>query len=111
MELLTEREKQEFLAAVAMSFCPNCGEAIVQPARGRRKKFCSDTCRFQWKNKHPKRENWKSSRIAVCPICGKAFMASQEYTRQRKYCSRACANRSRAKNVYTINQEDAPEKG
>ena len=96
MELLTAQEEQEFLDAVATGFCPNCGVAIVQPPRGRTKKFCSDECRFQWKNKHPKPENWKSSRTAVCPVCGKTFTASREYTRQRKYCSRACANKGRA---------------
>ena len=96
MELLSAQEEQEFLDAVAARFCPNCGAAIVQAPRGRRKKFCSDECRFQWKNKHPKPENWKSSRTAICPMCGKPFMASREYTKQRKYCSRACANRGRA---------------
>ena len=96
MELLTPQEEQEFLAAVAVRFCPECGEAIVQPKRGRMKVFCSDHCRWQWKSRHPKPENWKSSRIAICPVCGKEFTASREYTRQRKYCSRACANRGRA---------------
>ena len=96
MELLTAQDEQEFLNAVATRFCPNCGAAIIQPPRGRMKKFCSDACRFQWKNKHPKPENWKSTRVAVCPVCGKEFMASREYKRKRKYCSRACANRGRA---------------
>ena len=95
MELLTAQEEQEFLDAVATAFCPNCGAAIVQPPRGRAKKFCSDGCRFQWKNRHSNPAKWKSSRIAVCPVCGKEFTASREYTRPRKYCSRACANRGR----------------
>ncbi len=105
MELLTAEEKQEFLDAVATAFCPNCGIAISQPSRGRKKIFCSDKCRFQWKNKHPKRENWKSSRIVICPMCGKKFMASQEYIRLRKYCSRGCANRGR-----TFERKDGMER-
>ena len=96
MELLTAQEEQEFLDAVATGFCPNCGTAIQQPQRGRRKKFCSDDCRWKWKNKHPRPERWKSSRIAICPVCGKSFTASREYNRKRKYCSRACFNRGRA---------------
>ena len=96
MELLTAQEEQEFLDAVATGFCPNCGIAIQQPLLGRRKKFCSNECRWQWKSRHEKPENWKSSRIAICPVCGKQFTASREYTRQRKYCSHACANRGRA---------------
>ena len=96
MELLTAQEEQEFLDAVATRFCPNCGAAIIQARKGRLKIFCSERCRFQWKNRHPKPENWKSSRTAVCPVCGKPFLASREYSRKRKYCSRACANRGRA---------------
>ena len=96
MILLTDEEKQEFLSAVAARFCPNCGTAIIQPPKGRKKKFCSDQCRFQWKNAHPRPENWKSSRTALCPVCGKVFTASREYAQPRKYCSRSCANRGRA---------------
>ena len=96
MELLTVQEKQEFLNAVVKNFCPNCGEAVVRPHLGRKKIFCSDECRFHWKHKHPKPENWKATRSAVCPLCGKTFLAIGEYIRPRKYCSRACANRGRA---------------
>lgn len=96
MVLLTAQEEQEFLDAVATGFCPNCAVPIAQPQRGRRKRFCSDQCRWKWKNLHPRPENWKSSRTAVCPVCGKVFTASREYNRQRKYCSHACANRGRA---------------
>ena len=32
-----------------------------------------------------------------CPVCGREFLASREYTQKRKYCSRACANKGRAK--------------
>jgi len=107
MELLTAQEEKEFLNAVATGFCPDCGVAVVQPRKGRVKKFCSDECRFQWKNKHRKPENWKSSRTAVCPMCGKEFIASQEYTRPRKYCSRSCANRGRAAEKKRLESEDA----
>lgn len=93
---LSAEEEQEFLAAVAHAFCPECGEPVRQKPRGRKKKFCSEECRFAWKNKHPHPENWKKTRIAVCPVCGKEFFASREYQRKRKYCSRACANRGRA---------------
>lgn len=113
MELLTAQEEQEFLDAVAMGFYPNCGTALVQLPRGRKKKFCSDACRFQWKNKHPMPENWKSSRTAVCPLCGKQFIASREYKRQRKYCSRSCANRGRAteKKQNSDRREEDAERG
>lgn len=90
------QNEQEFLDAVAMGFCPNCGKAVVQPRRGHPKKFCSEQCRTNWSHRHPRPENWASTRTAVCPMCGRSFLASREYGRLRKYCSRACANRGRA---------------
>ena len=94
--VLSAEEEKEFENAVVKGFCPECGKAVYQNLRGRRKKFCTDSCRFAWKNKHPKPENWKSTRMAVCPVCGKEFLASREYKSKRKYCSHACANRGRA---------------
>ena len=94
--VLSAEEEKEFEDAVVKGFCPECGKAVYQKPRGRRKKFCSDACRLNWKNKHPKPENWKSTRTAVCPVCGKEFLASREYKSKRKYCSHACANRGRA---------------
>lgn len=104
MELYSEKEKDEFLSSVAFRFCPNCGEPIVQKAHGRKKIFCSDKCRFQWKNRHPKPENWKSTRTAICPVCGREFLASREYSRQRKYCSHACANKGRARREVAVHE-------
>ena len=96
-QAVTEIESQEdFLDAIAMGFCPECGKEVVQNKRGRRKKFCSEACRFAWKNKHPKPENWKHT-IRVCPVCGREFQAFREYGgMQRKYCSRACSNHGRS---------------
>ena len=94
--VLSAEEEKEFEDAVVKGFCPECGKAVYQKPRGRLKKFCSDACRLNWKNKHPKPENWKSTRTAVCPVCGKEFLASREYKSKRKYCSHACANRGRA---------------
>ena len=86
----------EMIRDMAFSFCPQCGTAIVPNHKGRPRKFCSPECRSRWNNTHPKPENWKSTRIAVCPVCGKEFLASREYKSKRKYCSHACANRGRA---------------
>jgi endogenous inhibitor of DNA gyrase (YacG/DUF329 family) len=92
----TEEEKREYLDSVPSGLCPECGSPVYQNPRGRHKKFCSDTCRYAWKNKHPNQANWKSTRTAICPVCGKEFMASREYKTERKYCSHACANKGRA---------------
>lgn len=91
---LTDKEQQEFLDAVVTGFCPECGKAVVQNPRGRRKKFCSDACRFAWKHKHPKPENWKMITL-TCPVCGAEFQVRGCRDMTRKYCSRSCANRGR----------------
>ena len=96
MEIFKELDESEFLPFVFDRFCPECGEPVVQPSRGRKKFFCSDACRFAWKRKHERPEKWKNSRQAFCPMCGREFTASREYGRKRKYCSHACANRGRA---------------
>ena len=95
-------EEKALFEDVAQAFCPECGQLIRQNPRGRKKKFCSEACRYAWKNKHQKPENWKSTRVAVCPVCGREFFASREYQRQRKYCSRSCANRGRAAEKKTM---------
>ena len=80
-----------------VDICPNCTGLFSQNAKGRRKRFCSDKCRAEWNHKHTKLQNWKdTSRLVVCPTCGKEFIATREYGRLRKYCSHACANRGRA---------------
>lgn len=101
-----ENGLDELAAQTVKRFCPQCGEAIVENLRGRPKVFCSDRCRYAWKNTHPKPENWASTRTAVCPVCGKSFLAFREYDRPRKYCSRACANRARAKEWRNQNEQE-----
>ncbi|MBR1438818.1 MAG: hypothetical protein IJ587_09815, partial [Synergistaceae bacterium] len=84
-----------------VDICPNCGGLFNPNPTGRRKRFCSDKCRLTWNHKHPHSERWKdTSRIVICPVCMKEFVATREYKTQRKYCSRACANtgRKREKN-------------
>ena len=76
--------------------CPVCGEVFETKGRGRPKKFCSEKCRTKYHHRHPNMQNWTTTRIAVCPQCGKEFTAAREYGHLRKYCSRACANRGRA---------------
>ena len=41
---------EEFIAGCAKQFCPWCGAPVVPNHMGRRKKFCSDKCRWAfWK--------------------------------------------------------------
>ena len=84
-----------YLAQADTRRCPVCGEVFKTKGRGRPKKFCSDACRFAWKNKHPKPENWRKVTL-TCPVCGQEFEARGYGDVKRKYCSRSCANHGRA---------------
>ncbi len=43
-------DMSEFIAGCAKQFCPWCGSPVVMNRVGRRKKFCSDKCRWAfWK--------------------------------------------------------------
>ena len=90
------RNSYEYLSRPRVRVCPVCGEVFETLGRGRPRRFCSEECRSEYHHQHPNPANWKSTRTAVCPVCGKEFLASKEYGRLRKYCSRACANKGRA---------------
>ena len=55
----TADTEKEFMDSLPSGFCPECGGPVYQKPKGRRKKFCSEACRFAWKNKHPNPANWK----------------------------------------------------
>ena len=43
-------DMNEFISECAKQFCPWCGVPVVRNRTGRRKKFCSDKCRWAfWK--------------------------------------------------------------
>ena len=96
MESFDEFDISAFLSNVAKKFCPECGVAITPNRNGRPRVFCSDECRMKWNRRNPKPEHWSSARTIICPICEKPFLSAKETYRPRKYCSRACANRGRA---------------
>ncbi|MCD8196112.1 MAG: DUF2116 family Zn-ribbon domain-containing protein [Lachnospiraceae bacterium] len=97
---------EELAGDTVKKMCLECGKPIEPNRTGRPRKFCSDKCRSRWHSKHPSPQNWTSTRVAVCPQCGREFLASRESPRPRKYCSRACANRARAKKPETEKGED-----
>ena len=93
----TGKNSYEYLSQPSTRVCPACGMVFEAPVRGRPKRFCSEKCRTYYHHKYPNPANWTSTRIAVCPVCGQEFQACREYTHPRKYCSRACANKGRAR--------------
>ena len=67
----TGRNSYEYLSRLLVRVCPVCGEVFETSGRGRPRRFCSAACRRKYHHGHPKPENWKSTRVAVCPVCGK----------------------------------------
>ena len=92
--------------------CWYCGRPLLQPHTGRRKKFCSDSCRRAWWKSNP--EATKRSESAyyhlMCACCGTEFVSYGN--RSRKYCSHECYIRDRfwrdedGRPPYTPDKED-----
>ncbi len=64
--------------------CAECGKPIDISTRGG-KRFCSDSCRMKWWNKHPKAH---MPYKANCAFCGKEIQMRRKA--ERKYCSHRC---------------------
>lgn len=68
--------------------CKNCGKAVPQNDKRKKKQFCSDKCRMAWWNSHREEVHHKNITTKVCPGCNRKF---QVYgNADRKYCSHAC---------------------
>ena len=63
--------------------CRQCGKPVQQIPGRKKKKFCSDACRYRWWNAHPAKDADR-----ICPVCGERFTAYGR--RSRKYCSHTC---------------------
>jgi uncharacterized protein YjcR len=67
-----------------MPVCDECSRPIDISKRKNRR-FCSDTCRMKWWNKHP---NTNMSYMAHCACCDKEIRMRRKG--ERKYCSHRC---------------------
>lgn len=95
-------DMEEFIAACTIRFCPQCGGRIQNLSGhvqvGRPRVFCSDACRKQFWQAHPRNDAWSCMEQIICPVCGHPFYARREKQRRRRYCSHACANHGRVMN-------------
>lgn len=71
-----------------ITVCENCGRAIQQIARQKKKRFCCDKCRNEWWNGHLDMVKRKAIYNYTCPHCGREFHVYGD--QRRKYCSHAC---------------------
>ena len=81
--------------------CLRCGKKIEQPSTGRKRKFCSDKCRYAWWVSHKDEKKHKETAIykATCKHCGAVFTAYGNH--HRKYCCHECYVQDRFKEETT----------
>lgn len=73
--------------------CENCNCPVDQPVGRKHKRFCSDSCRMLWWNKHRTHIKRKTIHTFTCNYCGSEF---ERYgVHLRKFCSRDCYYMSR----------------
>lgn len=77
------------------NFCRQCGKALVQSDKRKRRIFCCAACRQKWWNAHLYLVNRSSKALYhfICPTCGKPF--SSYGNAKRKYCSHDCYIKAR----------------
>jgi len=85
------------LTVTTKAVCRQCGAELTYTPHRRKKIFCSDTCRMAWWNAHPELVQRKAVYHLTCAHCGIEFECYGNA--KRKYCSRECYNRARAKAV------------
>ena len=73
------------------SVCLNCGKPIEQIPQRKKKKFCSDKCRYSWWNKQ--QTNIKGKTVSSCLFCGREFYSYR--SKKQKFCSRECYHKFR----------------
>ena len=87
--------EEQMPAAQDANHCLQCGALIQQPETGRKRRFCSDACRWKWWhiNAGEVMRPTATHQNVTCPNCGKTFSAYRR--KARKYCSHACYIRDR----------------
>ena len=82
--------------AEAILKCPQCKKPLRDTV-SKKKRFCSDHCRFKWWASHLDQFSNSDSHQYCCKVCGRVFFACKP----AKYCSRDCYYQSRRKVVST----------
>lgn len=75
--------------------CLQCGKVLSITPKGRKRKFCSDQCRWAWwrTNEQDMPRPTGAHETIACAYCGKSITAYKR--KQRRYCSHECYIRDR----------------
>ena len=85
--------------------CPWCSQVMRQPGTGRKRRFCSDTCRRRWWANHPEESQKQEAAFyeKTCVYCGRPF--TRYGNKNNKYCSHKCYVRDR---YYRVEEDREP---
>lgn len=83
--------------------CLQCGKAIVQREKVKRRKFCCTQCKTDWWKAHPDNVNRKANYELHCASCGKDFVSYGN--KNRKYCCHECYINARFKGIISNNDK------
>ena len=73
--------------------CAECGKLFAQTPHQKKRRFCSEDCRYKWWRKHKDLSALSSSKTFICQNCGEEFL---DYGgKERKFCSEDCSWKSR----------------
>ena len=74
-------DMSEFIAGCAKQFCPWCGAPVIPNRMGRRKKFCSDRCRWAfWQFETRHREEKTGGGASGETLCGPPWSGGPRIT-------------------------------
>lgn len=74
--------------------CLQCGSIIHSLPHKKKKKFCSDKCRYAWWSSHPSQRQIKKPYKHICLYCGTGFISNRI---ESKYCTVRCFGKIREK--------------
>ena len=87
--------KSPLILSGKVTYCENCGQEILQVAKQKPRKFCSDKCRNAYWNGHLDLVQRRAYYTLRCRHCGKVFQVYGD--KGRKFCSRECYRAERYK--------------
>ena len=79
--------------------CEQCGMKIKSIKGKKRKRFCSDRCRWDWWNSHHRNINKKAFTNHQCKCCSREF--SSYGNNRRIYCSHECYIKDKLSKIST----------
>lgn len=78
------RRQNSLISVAETTRCSEC-RRLLDISKRKNRRFCSDSCRMKWWNKHPKPD---MQYTAICAYCGKEVHMRRK--NERKYCSQHC---------------------